>query len=1383
MKQRFPTFQRCYRPIVLFFLLFFALPVSAQAITISGSLLTNTRWTKAQSPVILTGDLTIEPNITLTIEAGVVIQAKNNQDSQVSGQNTARVELIVKGTLLVNGSNTEATKFSCETTGSIGCWQGIIVPVGGKATLNYADIRDATNGLENEGTSEIRNSHMHHNRIGLVVYGGNVNAAYSLFYRNQTQGISLSLKTGDTVTLDHLTVSNNANYGIYIFRNGATATLQNSILTQNVSGSGNPYQIYASGSGFGTCTHNLIWSSRSTSTLFAQTCTTTESYHPLFVDEATDNYAIFDRSPARKWATDSSDVGAKAWTNDNTSLLHGALVVDTTLPAGNYTLQGDLVVRKGTTLTLAAGAKFVASSDDMVGGQSTSRAELIVQGTLTVNGTAANAVSFRGTSASFSNWEGIIVPVGGKATLNYADIRDAANGLSNEGTSEIRNSHMHHNRIGLVVYGGNVNAAYSLFYRNQTQGISLSLKTGDTVTLDHLTVSNNANYGIYIFRNGATATLQNSILTQNVSGSGNPYQIYASGSGFGTCTHNLIWSSRSTSTLFAQTCTTTVAGNPLFVDELTDDYHLTANSPARQKATNSSDLGAYSFTPTLAQIVITPATTSLNAGATQQYTAEAYDSNGGQITGLTFTWKVVNGGGSINATGLFTAGTTPGTYNNTIEASSGSIQGYASVTVNGPTIALVAVTPATITMQPNGQQLFVAAAYDSNNQRISGISFNWSLLNAGGTLTPSGGLRTQATFVAGSIEGNFTIQATATTGNSSGIAIATIKKAATLAKLTLAPATITLKVGTKTTFVATGEDSTGQPIATGPLVWSATTGTISQTGEYTAPTTVGTATVTAESGGIKGTATVQIAQGQAPTAPTLQSPTNGASVASLTPALVLVNSTDADGDKLTYTIEVASDMAFAQKVATQSQIAETPNTTQWTVAPPLQENKLYYWRAKASDGTLESPWSAVFSFTANAKNDPPSAPRLSYPVEGGQVSDQRPSLEVTNASDPEGSTLTYRFEVATDAGFQQVTTRSPAVNEGANGTTNWKVDLQLADGKKYYWRAKATDKEGLDGPWMAVASFTVSLSNKAPSTPQPRKPKDGETVTSDKPAFEVVNAVDPEGDTVTLDIEVDIVKTFDDKDKIVQAKIAQDGSGITTWVPSQALKENTTYFWRVRASDGKATTPWVFGGEFFVNSKNDAPTAPILKAPSDGDTAPTIQVTLQALAATDLDNDPLTYHFQVSTQQDFLAKVIENTQRNAVNGEVSWQPAGLEAGKTYYWRVRASDGKEDGLWSTVWRFVVQAQNQGESTPEQSTEALSEPSIEATPEDGGDENNTETTNNETIQKESGQGNESTQDTQTPGGGCGCQGTTPTNPLLWLFVWVCLVLWGRRRTKSA
>lgn len=87
----------------------------------------------------------------------------------------------------------------------------------------------------------------------------------------------------------------------------------------------------------------------------------------------------------------------------------------------------------------------------------------------------------------------------------------------------------------------------------------------------------------------------------------------------------------------------------------------------------------------LDHVTVLPATVTLPFGGTQQFTAQAYDTVNNPITGIGFVWNVVAGGGGISQSGFFTAGSTAGTFTNTVQAVAvqGSIlkSGAASVTV------------------------------------------------------------------------------------------------------------------------------------------------------------------------------------------------------------------------------------------------------------------------------------------------------------------------------------------------------------------------------------------------------------------------------------------------------------------------------------------------------------------------------------------------------------------------------------------------------------------------------------------------------------------------------------------------------------------------------
>ncbi|RIK37112.1 MAG: hypothetical protein DCC58_18450, partial [Chloroflexi bacterium] len=61
-------------------------------------------------------------------------------------------------------------------------------------------------------------------------------------------------------------------------------------------------------------------------------------------------------------------------------------------------------------------------------------------------------------------------------------------------------------------------------------------------------------------------------------------------------------------------------------------------------------------------VTVNPSSATLGAGGTQLFVATVLDNQGQPLSGIPVEWSIANGGGSISQTGLFTAGSTPGTY-------------------------------------------------------------------------------------------------------------------------------------------------------------------------------------------------------------------------------------------------------------------------------------------------------------------------------------------------------------------------------------------------------------------------------------------------------------------------------------------------------------------------------------------------------------------------------------------------------------------------------------------------------------------------------------------------------------------------------------------------
>lgn len=258
----------------------------------------------------------------------------------------------------------------------------------------------------------------------------------------------------------------------------------------------------------------------------------------------------------------------------------------------------------------------------------------------------------------------------------------------------------------------------------------------------------------------------------------------------------------------------------------------------------------------LAFITVTPNPKDLAVGGAQQFAAAGTDASGNSVP-VTPVWSAVAGGGTITAAGLFTAGNSSGVFANTVKATSGSVSGFATVTVSPGALATITVTPNPVTMATGTAQQFAAVGRDGNGNIIP-ISPSWAVVNGGGTINTAG------LFTAGGTIGAFPNTVRATSGSIDGFATVNVIAPTGLAAITITPNPANVLVGGTVQFIATGLDNNGAvvPFVTAPtwsVVPSVGGGTInSGSGLFTAGSVDGTFTnaVQATSAGISGFATV-----------------------------------------------------------------------------------------------------------------------------------------------------------------------------------------------------------------------------------------------------------------------------------------------------------------------------------------------------------------------------------------------------------------------------------------------------------------------------------------------------------------------------------------------
>ncbi len=204
----------------------------------------------------------------------------------------------------------------------------------------------------------------------------------------------------------------------------------------------------------------------------------------------------------------------------------------------------------------------------------------------------------------------------------------------------------------------------------------------------------------------------------------------------------------------------------------------------------------------------------------------------------------------------------------------------------------------------------------------------------------------------------------------------------------------------------------------------------------------------------------------APGLPGISAPAEGSAITSAFTDLVVTNAQDADGDTLVYLFELDKVNTFdGPDKQTSAAIPAGATTTHWPVAD-LAEDTRYHWRVKAFDGNAESAWVQA-SFIVNTVNGAPAIPTIQNPGDQAWVATLLPILSVNPAIDPDGDTVSYRFELYAEADL------STLIADHLTEDTSWALQTPLLNNQWYYWRVRTEDPFGEVSGWSAVSSFFV----------------------------------------------------------------------------------------------------------------------------------------------------------------------------------------------------------------------------------------------------------------------------------------------------------------------
>jgi len=318
-------------------------------------------------------------------------------------------------------------------------------------------------------------------------------------------------------------------------------------------------------------------------------------------------------------------------------------------------------------------------------------------------------------------------------------------------------------------------------------------------------------------------------------------------------------------------------------------------------------------------------------------------------------------------------------------------------------------------------------------------------------------------------------------------------------------------------------------------------------------------------------------------------------------------------------------------------------------ATSLLPNTTYDWQVRSRRGNDTSAWVQGPSFTTLRTQPPPPQP----PPSASGLKAVPTASGVTLSWTSSAGAVSYRIQVSTKSNFppgqtdQDVTTPDTTLAVGG-----------LSGQTTYYWRVSASSSAGTSG-W-STASFTTLALQQAPAQPPASPTGLSATPTTASATLKWNSSMG----AVSYQVEVST------KDNFPPGKMVEDMTISDTTANIGGLSTQTTYYWRVNASNGSGASAWS-EASFATQSSAPPPGAPTgLTA-----TATTTGATLDWSSVT----GATLYRIQVSTHSNFPpGQIVQDVTTSRTSTTVS----GLSSQTTYYWRVNASNADGTSGWSS-----------------------------------------------------------------------------------------------------
>ncbi|WP_224491308.1 hypothetical protein [Robertkochia flava] len=477
----------------------------------------------ATVPYDLTGILSVEAGVTLTIPAGTTITSERGTDKYI---------VVQKGGMIdIQGTASNPVVLTSQN-GTPGDWGGLVICGNAQTTAGASDVVAEVGGLLYGGDDPADNS-------GSIEYLIIEGAGAQINSESQYNGLSL-YAVGSGTSISNVAILNGADDGVEFF--GGSVTITNLYLENNEDdavdwtegwdgGVTNTYVLHTI-EGFSTAIEAdgdnanptitdftavsetgglaLQFKKQSGATITGLSLTgydtsvdlpnAADPQNPTEAELSVIKIEGENADPGKTYTTTPTvDVNDFDWVANRgeveANLLQGTVTGDVVLDASvSYELNSSYIIADGGSLTIPAGTKITARD----GGTAVYIA-VLKGGTIDIQGSETNPVIMASANGNPGDWGGLVICGNATTTAGAADVQAEIGGFLYGGNDDADNSGSIRN---LVLYG----TGAQINSESQYNGISF-YAVGSGTTVENIAIYNGSDDGVEFF--GGTVSAKN----------------------------------------------------------------------------------------------------------------------------------------------------------------------------------------------------------------------------------------------------------------------------------------------------------------------------------------------------------------------------------------------------------------------------------------------------------------------------------------------------------------------------------------------------------------------------------------------------------------------------------------------------------------------------------------------------------------------------------------------------------------------------------------------------------------------------------------------------------------------------------------------------------